>query len=123
MNIRVAFASIAFVLVLATAGCATENGNEPPPAPTATPTSPQTTEQVSEIVGTWEDESVEWVVHFAADGTFTEDFQGHEDFRTGVWREAGGTVYLEGGDGNTSEGTFADGKIKFRLGTLERVKD
>ena len=57
---------------------------------------------------------------FKADGTFSEDFQGVPEFRTGDYEVTDGVVTLMGGDGNDDEGTIKDGTLVFKLGTLVR---
>lgn len=104
------------------AGC----GNDDPESSTPAPTTPQSTAsnetpanpQQSDIVGDWRSDEADWTVHFHADGTFVEDFQGNDAVRSGEWKVEGTTVTLVGGDGNDDEGEFVDGTIVFMLGTL-----
>ena len=120
----------AAVLLAALAACGTVGGESDDPSPSksassSTP-SPSATNAVPEaaadLVGDWEDPDEKWTVHFRDDGTYVEDYQGVEDFRVGEYTIDGGTVKLEGDDGNTDEGTVEDETLVFKLGTLERVE-
>lgn len=83
-------------------------------------TAPKPPGGADDLVGTWENTAGDWTVRFADDGTFTEDYQGVPNFRTGTYTFEGDTVALEGGDGNTDEGKVDGSTLVFRLGTLER---
>lgn len=73
------------------------------------------------IVGDWSATDADWQVHFHSDGTYTEDFQGHDDFRVGKYKVAGDEVKLIGDDGYSNVGSVTDdGTIKFKLGTLQQ---
>lgn len=100
------------------AGSGTETTSpvEPTEAPPASTTPPA--DAAAAQVGTWRDDTADWTVRFAADGTFVEDYQGVTDFRSGTWQIAGDTLTLVGGDGNSSEGTRTPAGWQFRLGTL-----
>ena len=130
MKLRMTLATV--VLGLGTlAACGTEDEPETTTAPTPSATSetpaptqepaagaPQTAE---DLVGVWSDPEADWTVTFEADGTFTEDFQGVEGFRTGTYSLEDGTVTLEGGDGNADPGTVEGDTLVFKLGTLTRT--
>ena len=62
------------------------------------------------------------MLHLKEDGTFTEDFQGVVDFRTGTYSVDGETLSLEGGDGNTDDAKIAGEKLVFTLGTATRLE-
>lgn len=118
MTLRTTLVALITLGLMFVSGCGTSpEASEPTPEPTA---SEETTETI-DIVGTWYSEDEDWTVHFQPDGIFTEDFQGHEDFRTGDWRVDGDVVVLEGADGNTTEGSIQGDTIDFSLGTLTRV--
>jgi len=117
----------AAVLLVVLSACGPSGGDgDPGPSPSATsasPTTPPTNavpEQPADLVGDWEDPAEDWTVHFKDDGTYSEDYQGVEDFRVGQYRIEGDTVVLEGDDGNTDEGTVEGERLAFKLGTLER---
>jgi len=132
MRIRVTIAMSAAALLVLT-GCNSGDDDPTPgdPSPsssasattaTPTPTSATTTpETAADLVGDWHDTDADWVVHFHDDGTFTEDYTGVKDFRTGEYEVASGTVTLKGGDGNADEGKIEGTSIVFRLGTLTRM--
>lgn len=120
MTLRSTLVTLVTVGLFSLSACGTSPEEaEPTPEPSATATQP---EQTFDIVGTWYSEDEDWTVHFLEDGTFTEDFQGHEDFRSGQWRLDDGVVELEGDDGNTTEGQVSDDTLEFNLGTLSRVQ-
>ncbi len=73
-----------------------------------------------DLVGDWRDDEADWTVHFEADGTFTEDYEGIVDFRTGDYAFEDGEVSLIGGDGNTDTGQVEGETLVFTLGTLTR---
>ncbi len=131
MRMRIATAA---ALLVALAGCGTngESSDEATSSPSETagpskgasasaPVTSGVPEQASDLVGDWEDPDAKWTVHFRADGTFVEDFEDVENFRVGKYTLDGGTVALEGDDGNTDEGAVEDETLVFNLGTLERV--
>ncbi len=78
-------------------------------------------EAAADLVGDWENPDATWVVHFRADGTFVEDYEGVKDFRVGTYTLEDGTVALEGDDGNTDKGEVKGSTLVFKLGTLERA--
>ncbi len=96
----------------------------PSPAATSTPSDDASPDAVTAISGQWEAPEAEWIVTFKDDGTFSEDFQGVTDFRSGTYEVENDTVRLIGGDGNTDEGEISgsgdDTQIAFKLGTLKR---
>ncbi|MFS0886721.1 hypothetical protein [Aeromicrobium sp. 179-A 4D2 NHS] len=124
MSSRLFVAALAAVLLSGLAGCAKD---EPSTAPETSSPSPSPTATVesddprSALVGSWRANDVDWTVHFAEDGTFTEDFEGNVDFRRGTYRVEDGIVLLVGDDGNTTEGELSGETINFELGMLERL--
>lgn len=122
MSSRLLLAAVAVVALGGLAGCAKD---EPatPAEPTATTASPtvESDDPRSALIGSWRADDANWTVHFGADGTFTEDFEGNVDFRRGTYRVEDGIVFLEGDDGQTNEGEIAGETINFRLGMLERL--
>ena len=120
------------LLLVALGACGTDDGPGTPEgsgpsssagAPESSPTSAAPTENpatAADLAGTWRDDEADWTVRFTADGTFTEDFQGVPEFRTGTYTVTDGVVTLMGGDGNDTEGRVEDGKLVFELGTLVR---
>lgn len=121
MSSRLAATALATVLLTGLAGCAKDEPATPSDPTSATPsaTAPSDDPRAA-LVGSWRDDDADWTVHFAADGSFTEDFEGHADFRRGSYRVEDGIVYLDGDDGETNEGELAGETIAFKLGTLER---
>ncbi len=125
MKLRMTLATGLVVAALVTlSGCNGSSddatpGVSPSASTSATPTAPATPDKAS-LVGTWEDTDAEWVVHFNADGTFVEDFQGLKDFRVGTYEVSDDTVSLIGDDGNTTTGEIVGVTLAFRLGTLTR---
>jgi hypothetical protein len=125
-------AGVVVVLLAGLGACGTDDGpgtpegSGPSSSAGATESSPTTaapTEDpasAADLAGTWRDEEADWTVRFDADGTFSEDFQGVPEFRTGTYTVADGVVTLSGGDGNDDEGRIEDGTLVFKLGTLER---
>jgi hypothetical protein len=123
-------ATAAFLLTALTA-CGPLGGEDDDPSQSASPSessspsAPATNaapEAAADLVGDWEDPDEKWTVHFRDDGTYVEDYQGVKDFRVGEYSVEGGTVKLEGDDGNTDEGTVEGETLVFKLGTLERVE-
>ena len=119
-------ATAAILLAVLTA-CGTSGGDDDPAASpsetSSSPTAPATNavpEEAADLVGDWEDPEEKWTVHFRDDGTFSEDYQGVQDFRVGKYTISDGTVTLEGDDGNPDEGTIEGETLVFKLGTLER---
>jgi hypothetical protein len=127
---RMSIATAAIAGIIATlAGCGTDNGGSDDPAASETTSSSPSPEATNatpqaavDLVGDWEDPDEKWTVHFRADGTYVEDYQGVKDFRVGEYSISGDTVRLEGDDGNTDEGTVEGETLVFELGTLERVE-
>ena len=91
------------------------------PSVTEGPVTSVIPEEAADLVGDWEDPDAKWVVHFRADGTFVEDFEGIKDFRVGKYTLEDGTVTLTGDDGNADDGEVQGSTLVFKLGTLERV--
>ena len=127
MKLRMTMATgvaIALLLVLSGCGKGTDDGS-PDPAPgantTSTPSSTPSSDGTVELTGDWHDTDAKWTVHFKADGTFVEDFEGINDFRVGTYNVDGDTVSLIGDDGNTDKGAITGETLVFRLGTLTRV--
>ena len=122
----------AAILLTALTACGPLGGDESDdPSPSASPSessspsAPATNaapEAAADLVGDWEDPDEKWTVHFRDDGTYVEDYQGVKDFRVGEYSLDGGTVKLEGADGNSDEGTVEGETLVFKLGTLERVE-
>lgn len=123
MSKRLLVAAIAAVLLAGAAGCSTDEATPAATLSTATtevPTTLPTDDPRSAIVGTWRADAADWTVYFNEDGTFTEDFEGNVDFRSGEYRVEDDVVYLDGGDGETTEGELSGDTINFKLGMLER---
>lgn len=130
MNRRMSLATGLCALALTTlAACGTDDGpgtdeGSTPSASASASESPTTGSSTqdpasaADLAGTWRDDAADWTVRFEADGTFTEDFEGVPDFRTGDYEVSDGVVTLMGGDGNDTEGTIEDGTLVFDLGTL-----
>lgn len=76
--------------------------------------------EATPLAGCWRSEEADWTVHFSTDGTFCEDFEGHDDFRRGTFSVDGDTVTLSGEDGETDTGTRSGDSIDFPLGVLSR---
>ena len=118
--------AIAGLALVGLGGCGKSDDPKDPPATsktttTATPTTPEPSDAASELVGDWHDVDAKWVVHFHADGTYVEDFEGVTDFRVGTYAVDGSTVSLIGDDGNTDKGTIEGETLVFKLGTLTRM--
>lgn len=96
---------------------ATASAEPSDPSPTATSPS-ALPETASDLVGTWRDDTADWTAHFAADGTFTWDFQGNVDFLTGTYTLEDGVVTFSGLDGNDLVGQVTPDGLVFDLGTL-----
>lgn len=126
MSKRLVPSVAAAALMLGLAACAdpddTGSTDSTPTATATTSAAPSSvpTSVPDDVVGTWRSDEADWTVHFKADGTFSEDFEGNKDFRTGTYLLDGQKVILEGGDGESNEGTRDGNTIVFRLGTLER---
>lgn len=135
MNRRMSLATGLATLALCTvAACGTDDGPGTPEGSTPSPSASATTEPTegspstpsasknpstaADLAGTWRDDAADWTVTFRTNGTFSEDFQGVPEFRTGTYEVTDGVVRLMGGDGNTTRGTVKDGKLVFKLGTL-----
>lgn len=89
--------------------------------PSATPTSTATPTGAAALRGDWEISAEQYVLHLKDDGSFTEDFQGLTDFRTGTWKVEGDTVSLVGGEGDTDKGKIVGKTLVFTLGTATRI--
>lgn len=134
MKLRMALATSALVVgTFALSACSLPgSGNTDPQSTTATdatmsptdtpttPSAPATISAAADLVGDWQDSSVPWVVHFKADGTYSEDYKDLKDFRVGTYEVSGTEVSLIGGDGETDKGSIDGDKVSFRLGTLTR---
>jgi hypothetical protein len=130
MSLATGLAALALLTVAACgtdAGPGTPEGSSPSPSASATaepsesassPAQGEDPATAADLAGTWRDDEADWTVTFKSDGTFTEDYQGVPDFRTGDYEVTDGVVELMGGDGNTTRGTVKDGTLVFRLGTL-----
>ena len=119
MSIRIILATSVMVTAGVLAGCSSpSNATDPAPQPSS-----QSTEHLAELAGSWHDKAENWTVHFSDDGTFSEDFQGNLEVRTGTYTIVDGVVTLEGGDGNADKGTIKGETIEFRLGTLKRMSN
>lgn len=122
MSSRLVATALATVLLAGLAGCAKDE-----PATPADPTTPATSATVpsndprAALAGSWRADDADWTVHFAEDGTYTEDFEGNVDFRRGTYRVEDVIVYLDGDDGETTEGEISGETINFKLGMLERL--
>lgn len=133
MTSRRTLVTIALGATLALAACGTDDEPQASPSTSASASDspsadapeesapPEPPADAADLVGTWENAAGDWTVRFADDGTFTEDYQGVPNFRTGDYTFDGETVALEGGDGNTDEGKVDGSTLVFRLGTLERL--
>lgn len=118
-------AALAACLVLTACGddeatpdsSSTPSASASEPSATGSPSSelPQT---AADLVGTWRDDTADWTAHFAADGTFTWDFQGNVDFLTGTYALEDGVVTFAGLDGNDLVGQVTPEGLVFDLGTL-----
>ncbi len=89
-----------------------------PSDPAPSDTASALPETAADLVGTWRDDTADWTAHFAADGTFTWDFQGNVDFLTGTYTLEGGVVTFAGLDGNDLVGQVTPDGLVFDLGTL-----
>ena len=116
MSIRIILATSLLATAGALTACSPASSTDPQPEPTS-----QSTEANVAIQGSWRSDAEDWTVHFSEDGTFTEDFQGNLEVRTGTFSVKDGVVTLEGGDGNSDKGTIKGDTIEFRLGTLKRM--
>ncbi len=134
MKLRMTMATAltaAALTLLSACGSDTSDGASADPTASPTPTAtiseapsvdPQDPSAVA-LRGDWEIPSEQYVLHLVEDGTFIEDFQGVNDFRTGKYEVDGDTVSLVGDDGNTDKGTVVDDDtLKFTLGTATRLK-
>lgn len=123
-------AALAACLVLTACGeddAAPESSSTPSATPSAEPTGTASTdspsalpETASDLVGTWRDDAADWTARFAADGTFTWDYQGNPDFLTGSYTLEDGVVTFAGLDGNDLVGQVTPDGLVFDLGTLTR---
>ena len=126
MKRRMTMATVGVAVALAAlSGCGTsdESPKAEPSASASTSSSPSaepSTPEAADLAGDWHDTKAEWVVHFHADGTYVEDFQGITDFRVGTYDIDGNIVSLIGDDGNTDKGTIEGETLVFKLGTLTR---
>ncbi|WP_313407409.1 hypothetical protein [Aeromicrobium sp.] len=122
MSSRLLVAAVATLALGGLAGCAKDEPATPAEPSATTPSATvESDDPRSALVGSWRADDANWTVHFAADGTFTEDFEGNVDFRRGTYRVQDGIVFLEGDDGQTTEGELAGETINFKLGMLERL--
>ncbi|WP_229051336.1 hypothetical protein [Aeromicrobium sp. Leaf350] len=99
----------------------TPSASESSPAPTTaspTPETPALPQVASDLVGTWRDDTADWTANFAADGTFTWDYQGNTGFLTGTYTLESGVVTFAGNDGNDLAGQVTPQGLVFTLGTL-----
>ena len=124
------------VILVALTACGSDAGSDTSGSPdTSATATPEPTGTISEapsvdpqdpsavaLRGDWEIPSEQYVLHLVEDGTFTEDFQGVIDFRTGKYEVDGDTVSLVGDDGNTDKGKIVGDTLEFTLGTANRVK-
>ena len=134
MNSRMTIATALTTVVLATlSACGSDSSDAAATDPTATPTPTATISEAPPVDaqdpaavalrGDWEITSEQYVLHLVEDGSFTEDFEGVIDFRTGKYEVDGDTVSLVGDDCNTDKGTVVDDDtLKFTLGTATRLK-
>lgn len=123
-------AALAACLVLTACGeddPTPESSSTPSATSSAEPSEPAPSEAASDVpetasdlVGTWRDDAADWTAHFAADGTFTWDYQGNIDFLTGSYTLEGGVVTFAGLDGNDLVGQVTTDGLVFDLGTLTR---
>ena len=122
MSKRLAIAAIAASTVVSLSGCARDDAPaaSTPTASTAPTSATTSSSAAADLVGTWRDAEADWTVHFNAEGTFVEDYQGNKGFRNGQYNVTVTTVTLEGDDGESTEGTITDDTLVFRLGTLVR---
>lgn len=133
MKMRMALATFSLAVgAFALTACSLPGTDQADPTPTETPsatpttataTTPTTPAMIStaaDLVGDWQDAKVPWVVHFRDDGTYSEDYQGLEDFRVGTYEVSGPEVSLIGGDGDTDKGSIEGDTVVFKLGTLTR---
>lgn len=90
--------------------------------PSASPAVPQGPKSIGDFVGTWSDPAAQWTVRFAADGTFTSDYEGVTDFRNGTFEVHNNRLDLIGADGEVDSGRITGEVVAFRLGTLKRVQ-
>jgi hypothetical protein len=119
-------AALTLVLLLALmAGCGRWNGRVdgtgPTHEPTATAVPSGTPTKASDLVGDWTDPKADWTVHFKADGTYVQDFQGVKEFLSGTYALQGDQVQLISGEGDADLGTVQGESLVFRLGTLTRA--
>ncbi len=122
MSSRLLVAAVATLALGGLAGCAKDEPATPAEPSATTPSATvESDDPRSALVGSWRADDANWTVHFAADGTFTEDFEGNVDFRRGTYHVQDGIVFLEGDDGQTTEGELAGETINFKLGMLERL--
>ncbi|GAA3546006.1 hypothetical protein AFL01nite_24460 [Aeromicrobium flavum] len=122
MSSRLVATAVATVLVAALAGCAKDEPATPADPTTATPSATVPSDDPrAALVGSWRADDADWTVHFAEDGTYTEDFEGNVDFRRGAYRVEDGIVFLDGDDGETTEGEISGETLNFKLGMLERL--
>ena len=124
----------AMLLLPTLGGCATvreligspATRTPPPPVhitePSYSPAVPQGPKTVADFVGTWSDPKANWTVRFAANGTFSSDYQGVRDFRSGRFEVHNNRLDLIGGDGDVDSGRINGNVVEFRLGTLARVQ-
>ncbi len=127
MKRRMTMATAGICLAVATlSACGSDTGSDgsAPSTPSADTTSaaPSADPAAAALQGDWQIPAEDYVLHLKDDGTFTEDFQGVVDFRTGTYSVDGETLSLEGGDGNTDEATVDGDTLVFTLGTATRLE-
>ena len=123
MKRRMTMATVVSAVALAAlSGCGSEESPkaEPSASTSSSPSAEPSTAEPVDLTGDWGDDDAQWVVHFHADGTYVEDFQGLNDFRVGTYDIDGDTLSLIGDDGNTDKGTIEGETLVFKLGTLTR---
>lgn len=99
---------------------ATESAS--PTEPTESSTSPGGADRYEKIAGTWRSTNGEWVLHLEADRTFTQDFAGAEQMRSGTYRLDGNKFRLKGGHGDIDRGTYNGKRIRIRDYVFKRAK-
>jgi hypothetical protein len=119
-------AALTLVLLLAlTAGCGRWNGHvnggEPTTPATATDVPSGTPTEAADLVGDWTDAEADWTVHFKADGTYVQDYQGVDGFLSGTYKLVDGQVQLISGEGDADLGKVEGDTLVFKLGTLTRA--
>lgn len=127
MKLRMTMATAVLGIAMATLGaCGSDTGSDgsSPSTSGATSESPSadSPDPATALQGDWQIPAENYVLHLKSDGTFTEDFQGVVDFRTGTYSVDGETLSLEGGDGNTDDAMITGDTLVFTLGTATRLE-